>query len=244
MTRANIVLWVLGFGGQAALCALLLRRRIAAQLPLFTFLVAFYCVRSFLLLAISRGVSADNYRAWAETLSLLDLVLQVSVAFELGFSLRSPLGGSRLARAVPLAASLALAASLTWVAASLAPARSPAPADRGVVFTGLLFGLMFLWSLWRQDARAARIVLTGLAVTGTVNVLSQIEKSWAAVHRDAGVFTFWSYTGACAYLAALSFWLIFLWQGSSTKEDSSQPALDGTLPSAIEHGRLPRVQTH
>ncbi len=117
------------------------------------------------------------------------------------------------------------------------PAYSPAPADRGILFTGFLFlTLRAITLIPRQrtpirsaaqpsppplpgsissaappshsSRNPAQAILSGLALYGLAAILSQAGRSLVASHHQAQAFALWSYTNALVWLAVLLFWII------------------------------------
>ena len=79
----NTSIWAIGLILQCLLLGALARRGMARRLPLFTALVGFYVVRSVFLFAAFGHLSTDTYSLTYQALSLMDIVFQVLVAWEL-----------------------------------------------------------------------------------------------------------------------------------------------------------------
>jgi hypothetical protein len=205
VSATNIFFLAAGLALQLSLLTLLFNRRLASQLYLFTFLLGFYTVRSVLLVVLFRLVSPGLYFQLYIGLSVLDVLLQIALAIELSNRILREGRGPYPPRAIGIAATFLSAAALTAVIAALLPSHSRAPADRGSIFTGLVFIGLLLWSV--QLPRWPRVVLIGFAALGAAGILTQLGRSVAATHQDAHAFRLWSYAGAAAYLVALAFWI-------------------------------------
>lgn len=193
----------LGFVLQVTLLVLLARRRLAAEVWVFTGLLLFYAVRSVALYGLMRPLPRETYGELYSGLSLADFVLQLSLAAEL---LASAVRSTRN-RLLGGAAMLATAAGITKGLAALLPARSPVPADRGTIFTGVLFALLFGVAARVRLRTWPRAVVTGLAVVGVAGTIAECGKSVAAYHRDGHAYVAWSYGGGAVYVLVLLYWI-------------------------------------
>ena len=135
-------------------------------------------------------------------LSLADFVLQTSLAGEL--LLRSMPRGRRLLTG---AAALFVATGMTLLSTVLLPARSPVPADRATIFTGLLFVTLFGVAVVHRSRGWMRSVVMGLAAVGLSGALAECGKSVAAFHRNGHAYVAWSYGNASVYLTVLACWI-------------------------------------
>ena len=214
MAAINFILLALGLILQIFLLTLLFRRRMASQVILLTVLLFFYVARSGLLFTLFHHIARSSYANLYSELSLLDLVLQIAVGVELCWHILRSSAKPLLPRALLILIFFLAAAALTGALAAVLPMRTPAPADRGTLFTGFLFLLLFAWSRAVQLAFWRRSVLSGLAVIGIAGVLSQSGKTMAAWRHNAHLFSLWSYGNAGVYLIVLLFW-IFRCKGSS-----------------------------
>ncbi len=83
----NTIVWTFSLALQALLVVAVFGRRIARRLPCFTILILFYPLRSALLFAVIGHIPAGDYGALYSTLSLVDILLQIGFAVEIGFRL-------------------------------------------------------------------------------------------------------------------------------------------------------------
>lgn len=243
MSNLSTLLWTLGLGLQILLLLLLVKRRIARHRPLFTALLLFYCIRSVLLFTASPHLSRAASLDLSTALSLLDLLLQIALAFTLARSLvrsavRSPgnsRSGSRLPTTILFGALLVLSATLTAALVAVLPAHSPAPVDRAVTFTALLFLSLFAYTSAHRlrspnptipdpavpdHTSIDRTILAGLAAFSLAGIASQCGRCIAASHRDAHTFFAWTSVSLAAYLLVLLFWILRCQPGASL--DSAQ----------------------
>ncbi len=180
----------------------------ASQVVLFSALLFFYIVRSSLLFGLFHHASRTTYATFYSDLSLLDIILQIALAVELSLAILRCGSKSLLPRGLLIPLLFLLAAASTGALAAVLPAHSPVPADRGILFTGLLFLLLLAWSLSARLTPWRRSVLIGLAAISGSGILSQSAKAIAAAHHNAHLFSLWSYGNAGAYLIVLLFWVL------------------------------------
>ena len=208
MAIAQTALLVIALALQVWLLYLLFRRRMASQVVMLSSLLFFYMVRSTLLFGLSHHISRTAFETLYSWLSLLDIMLQIAVAVELSLAILRSGSKSLLPRGLLIPFCFLLAAAFTRALTAVLPTYSPVPADRGILFTGFLFLLLLAWSLSVRLTPWRRSVLIGFAAIGGSGILSQSAKAIAALHRNAHLFSFWSYENAGVYLIALIFWVL------------------------------------
>jgi hypothetical protein len=218
----NTSIWAIGLILQCLLLGALARRGVARRLPLFTALVGFYVVRSVFLFAAFGHLSTDTYSLTYQALSLMDIVFQVLVAWELFSGGRqyppapahsAAVQDSLWRRLALFSALLVGSAAVTWGLSAAVPANPNVRMDRGVLLSSaLMLAVAAVTFFWLRNSRgpATRRVLEGFAILAASGILAQIGRALAARHRDAWAYGFWSYLAAVAYLAVLLFWLVAL----------------------------------
>ena len=132
---SNAVL-ALSFGLQLTLFILLVRKRLLAETRVFASLLLFYATRTVVLFVLGRHVSHEVYMNSYTVLALVDLLLQMMLALELATVAACAEHRGKLSSTLIFLGMMLLAFGVTATAGALLPARSPAPADRGVLFTG------------------------------------------------------------------------------------------------------------
>jgi hypothetical protein len=192
---------------QLLLLTLLFTRRMASHLRLFTILLCFYVFRSVFLALLFPWISPGSYVQTYTLFSALDVLLQTALAIE--FSLLVLRLGERpyLPRAFLIPAIFLSAAAFAAGIAALLPPHSRSPADRGSIFTSLLFIELLLWSFSVRLPRWQRSALTGLAGIGAAAILTQLGRSLAAIHQNTQAYRLWSYSNAAVYLITLLIWI-------------------------------------
>jgi hypothetical protein len=217
MTKLNLVLWIVSVALQCILLAALLMRGLIGRLPIFTILIGFYVLRSTALYAVSSHLGARTSALMLSGLAVIDIVLQVAVAWELLYAAANPNNaavisidtarGALLRCVGKFSLLLIAAATLAVVISNQIHANPRAPMDRGILFTSTLFLLVFLVSLSPQTPALDRRIAGGFALHSGVSILCQIGRTLAAVRRDVIAFNRWSYVEVVAYLTAV---LIFV----------------------------------
>jgi hypothetical protein len=214
----NDWIWGAGLGLQIVLLWVLVRRGVARQLPLFVVLIGLYVVRSIFLYASFGHIDAAAYLLSYNALWMLDVVMQVLVAWELFYARRAEkAAGQRLDQIMAFGGLVAVAAAVAWGISRVVPASLHSPIDRGVLLPSVLMLVLGVREMSRSSAagvaqRAARRVLVGFAVLAAAGVASQIGRTVAALHRDVPVYLRWTYGDSFTYLAVLVFWLIALYE--------------------------------
>ncbi len=199
-----------------SLLATLQRRSLIGRLPFFFALLVFYILRSAVLLVALKLFNQAIYLQIADLTSLLDLLLQLALAYSLVriFTQQRPRAqpaGSRLFGSALFLFSAALlgAALLTLGVVATLPVYSPVPLDRAIVLSGFVF-LLLLFVRHTPAHTPARRVLIGFAVVSVANILAQYGRTISAAHRDPRLFLVCAYANSIVWIAVLVFWIIRL----------------------------------
>jgi hypothetical protein len=197
----------------------LIRRKLAVRLPLFTILTMFYLLRSAILfLASFREISARPY--WA--LITLDPVLQCALFVTIIHAWWLPAVESKILRALAgfsLFATVPLVAGLAaWF---IGPSSHFSPENlfiKAGVFVSVLwveaeFGVVassagFLRSLPMFTQRVVR----GFAIYSAANVITEISHKHVAALRAAPTYLGLSYMRVGVYLLCLALWITACYQ--------------------------------
>jgi hypothetical protein len=207
MIKLNLVLWIVSLTLQSILLAALFIRGTIGHLPIFTTLIGFYVLRSTVLYTLSSHLGGRSSELILSGLAVVDIVLQVAVAWELLSAARRetapPISigmarGETLRRLGKLSLFLIAAAGVAILISTRIHANPRAPIDRGVLFTSTLFLLVFLASLPQKTPALGRQTLgrriaAGFALYAGASILCQIGRTLAAVERDVASFNRWSY---------------------------------------------------
>jgi hypothetical protein len=226
MTRASIndSLWITGILLQSSLLALLFLRGIARRLPIFTGLLAFYLLRSILLLALFGHIDNDLYVALAEGFAVADLFLQLLVALEIALQLVPISGGWTWRRAGSLLLLPCLALVGTLLLCQALPV-SRFPPDRFQIFDWLVMVLLAAGALampapGRPEASLLRRLTLGLAAYGLLGIYATAARTLAAASHDARRFAQSAYTLPVVWLLVVLYWIVIL---KPQKDTAPQP---------------------
>lgn len=217
MRFANGILLFVTFIASATLLVMMQRRRLIRRLSLFATLILFYILRSIVLLVGIRLFRQAAYLQISSLMSLLDLGLQLTLAYSLLRQFTRPRVGSshpanrklRNSAMLLCVVGLVLAGGVTVLLVSALPGFSPYPLDRGVVFSGLIF-LFLLIVPARSDNTAEARLLLGFCVVSAANILSQCGRTLAATQHDAHLFLIWAYGNTVVWVGVLVFWILRL----------------------------------
>jgi hypothetical protein len=208
----DYVLAAAGMLGHLILLMILVRRRLLARLPIFAILIAFYLVRSALLLA-------GHFPAgWIWILIYLDPGLQLLLILRLAFL------GWRSGRAL-WALALPLAIIISWMVAWYAVPSSQSSLQKLAVklsvfvsamwlpVTACLFLLLRKVDLYRR--RVPLGIALGFAVYSAANIATEIVRKHFALHPQPALFTGLSFFRAILYLCCLVAWSIMFLSNKS-----------------------------
>jgi hypothetical protein len=210
MSAINLCLWAAGLALQLVLAGLLFVRGVARRFPFFTLLVIFYILRSVALFSLFGWMARSAYSQLYDLLSFADLCLQVLLAGEISYAILKTTGGwtwRRMAKLIPLAV---LALTLAGGSAALLPTPGRVPVDRGTAFTAVLMLVVLAWAVFTRMQGAPRRIVEGFALYGVAGIVIGLERSYAALYRNAAAFAAGSYAQAGVYLAVVVFWLFTL----------------------------------
>src|SRR5271163_4609314 len=171
MIKLNLALWILSLTLQSLLLAALLMRGIIGRIPAFTILIGFYVLRSTALYTLSSHLGVRPSALIFSGLAVIDIVLQVAVAWELLSAAARPstaplisIGMIRralLRRLGKFSLFLIAAAALAILISAPIHANPRAPIDRGILFTSTLLLLVFLASLPKETPALVRRIAGG-----------------------------------------------------------------------------------
>jgi len=125
LTGVDRLFWVLCFCGHCILLAILIVRRRVAALPVFTVFIVMNIVRTIVLYVTLAYGSGDQYFYAYWSLAILDVTLQLALAYELATHVFRPLGvwapDVRQSFIAMAGASLLIALGLTWLSSPPTP---------------------------------------------------------------------------------------------------------------------------
>jgi hypothetical protein len=213
MSTANLFVWAAGLILQLVLSVALFVRGIARRFPVFASLIVFYVVRSVLLFALFSFVTRDAYAQLYDILSWTDLLLQILLALEIALAILRESGGwdSVSPRRAAIGMVLAfIACAVALGVAALLPAPGRVPVDRGAAFAAVLMLFLLAWAISLRLSGTPRRIVEGFALYGVAGVAIGLERSYAALYRNAAAYAAGSYAQAGIYMAVVMYWLLTL----------------------------------
>lgn len=220
------VFWVAGFLGHVILLCVLLIRHRWARFPFFTTLIAANVVRSVILYCTFRAGPSRTYpyayfyAYWA--CAILDVALQLSVAYEMAAHVFKPLGdwSTDVRRSLfwLICGSISVALVLTWLAAPAAVNWREVLVIRGSFFSAALMSELFVGMValsvmaglpWRTHV--ARIT-QGLGVYSMVCVLVAAGDTHFGLAAGTPISIALSRFRMGVYLLCVGYWIVMLWR--------------------------------
>ena len=210
MKTVNYLLAALGLGGHVFLATVLIRRRLAVRLPLFTMLVVFYLLRSgILLLANSKGIEPWSY--WM--LIAFDPAMQCVLYATIVYPWWASAFGSKNRRALIGLSLLFITVSVAGLAGWCIGPSSHFSAENLSIKAGVFVSVLWIEfslaaSIGGHVPRLTRTVVQGFAIYSAANVITEIGHRHFATLRSAQPYLGLSYMRVGVYLLSLSVWII------------------------------------
>jgi len=216
----NYILATLGLAGHAFLMTALIRRKLAARLPLFTILVLFYLLRSGILLLVDfRTMTAGPYWIMIALDPLLQCILYATIVHEWWPPARESKSGQALVASglmIMAAGSSGLAAWFVGPSSHFSPENLSIKAGVFVsvlwIEAGLVLTAMSRAGLLRQPPGFTRRVVLGFAIYSAANVITEIGRMRFAGTGTAQHYLELSYMRVGAYLLCLGWWIAACWR--------------------------------
>ncbi len=222
LTTLDHFFWAAGFVANLALLYVLWHRRRAHRFPFFTALFTFGLVKSVLLFAVLHYGTRDEY-FWAYwVLTILDMLLQLSVVYELSSQVFRPLETwihevRKYALSIVLL-SITIAGGLTFLASPPAHTWMQSLATKGNLFAASLMSEMFVAMMvlsaiarrpWRTHAAK---IAQGVGAYAAVSVLVETGHSYFGIGDEIPAFLFISHLRMTIYLGCVAYWMLYLWR--------------------------------
>lgn len=230
----DLLLWVAASAGHLILLAVMAIRRRVKVFPLFTFLITVNVLKSSVLFLIYRHGSRSAYFYTYVGFLILDLTLQLAVAFEMATRVFRPVGvwsreATRHLTSLAIV-SLSLATGLSLLAQPHTQVVAKAAIIRFDLFSAAIVSTLFVGFValsvraglpWRTHV--ARIS-QGLAVYSVFDVIIESARSCFGVSTTTDFYRVLSEVRIIVYCACLTYWIITLWQ-----EEPAPRVLDGRM---------------
>ncbi len=216
----DLLFWAAGLLGHVVLLSVLLRHHRATHFPVFTTLIAANIVRTVVLyLTFHRG-TAHTYSLVYWSMAILDVILQLSVVYEMAANVFRPLGewaqDTRRGFLWMICGSIAIATGLSWLAAPVASTWQEILVVKGSFFSSTLMSELFVCMTalsvsvglpWKTHT--ARIS-QGLGIYSIVDILIEAGHTLYGAAYSTHVDEALSQARIAAYLVCLAYWIITL----------------------------------
>ena len=243
LTSLDRVLWALALILHCLLLAILFSRRRASKFPVFTSLILFNVLRSAVLFFVLSHGSVRQYFYAYWTAALVDMSLQLTIAWELATHVFRPLGfwapDVRRSFAVLLGLGLVVAGGLTWLSTPATSHLQSTIVVRGDFFASVLMSEIFVVLValsvtlglpWRTHV--ARIA-QGFGVYSLFGILSETALTIVGASANNARQKLVSHLEIELYLLCVCYWIVTL----SMKEPETRK-----LPAHL-HERLVALQS-
>jgi len=232
LSGLNNLFWAAGVLGHIALLIVLFVRRRAVRFPFFTALIFSNVLRSLILYLVRLYGSDRAYLVAYLLCEGVDILLQVSVVYEVAFNTLRPLG--RWARDVRhsmfllVGVSLLVASALTWMAAPDRPIWEFQLVIKAGFFSSTLMSELFLGMAvlsvtsglpWRTHV--ARIA-HGLGVYSLLDVAIETAKTALGAVQHQELQDALTYGRKAVYLVVLVYWIVTLWRDAPQPRELSE----------------------
>jgi hypothetical protein len=220
LTTLDRLLWAFSLTGHCLLLAVLLLRRRAASFPIFTTFISVNILKTLVLYFTLRLGSVNQYFYTYWTLAILDLFLQLAVAYEVATHVFRPLGAwapdVRRSFASILSIGLLFAIALTWLASPPTRTLRMAIVLRGNFFDSIVISEIFVAMIvlsvtmglpWRTHV--ARIA-QGLGVYALFGIFSDAALNYFGSAHGSATYQLVSQLEIELYVLCLSYWVVTL----------------------------------
>jgi hypothetical protein len=232
LTGTILLFWAAGLTAHLLLLVVLLTRHRAATFPVFTTLIAMNLVKSVALYEIAFHTAKHTYFIAYFAFAILDLVLQLSVTYELATHIFCPTGTW-----APDVRKGFLILVLAGVAVATILASLPTPPektllgtwlDRGNLFSSALQCELFVgmiafsataWLPWKTHV--ARIA-QGLGFYSLIGILT--EAGHNVLTRNTTPYEALTFLRMSTYLVCASYWIVMLWMNAPAPQELPEEA--------------------
>lgn len=220
LTGTMLFFWAAGLLGHIILLAVLLAKKRAAIFPFFTSLIAANICRAFVLYGIAAFSGKQAYLVAYFTFDVLDVILQLSVTYELARYVFRPTGvwAPDLRRSFILIVLASFPVALLLSLLPLPPERTflALLLDRLNIFVAALQCELFVGMIaasaiarlpWKTHV--ARIA-QGLGFYSLISLIADAGHS--ALMRNSDLFQAFTFARMTAYLICQTYWIAMLWR--------------------------------
>lgn len=232
MTGAILFFWAACLVGHIVLLLVLLLRRRASTFPFFTTFIAVNVLNSLVLYHVRVHGSKHDYFLAYFAFAVLDLVLQLSVTYELFAHVFRPTGSwapdVRNGFLLLVLASVVIAFALACIPSPPEKTLLGKLLDRGNLFSSALQCALFVGMIaFSSTARlpwtthVARIA-QGLGFYSLVGLIT--EAGHAILIRNTPIFQDVTFVRMSTYMVCLTYWIVMLWLPAPAPQELPQEA--------------------
>lgn len=227
LTGTILLFWAAGLTVHFLLLLVLLTRHRATMFPVFTMLIAMNVVNSIALYEIALHGSKHTYFIAYFAFAIVDLVLQLSVTYELATHIFCPTGtwapDVRKGFFILVLASVAVAFALACLPAPPERTMLGRLLDRGNLFSSALQCELFVGMIafsataslpWKTHV--ARIA-QGLGFYSLIGILT--EAGHNVLPRNTTLYETLTYLRMTTYLICASYWIVMLWLNAPAPQE-------------------------
>jgi hypothetical protein len=230
--RTDFLFWAAGLLAHLVLLVVIVVRHRAKSFPFFTTLIAMDVVRTITLYLVAVHGTRHTYRVSYSCFAILDLALQLCVAYEIALHVFRPAGrwapDIRRAVVIAAAASAVVAAALTclpqppartWMAATLIRGNFFSSVLMCELFVGMIVLSMTVGLPWKPHV--ARIA-QGLGFYCLIEILTEAGHNLFGMDRSSRTSGVLTMVRMVSYLMSVTYWIVMLWRDAPAPRDLPQ----------------------
>jgi hypothetical protein len=234
LNHTDYLFWAAGLLAHIVLLVVISARHRAGTFPFFTTLISGNIVKTITLYLVASHGTRYSYRVTYSSLTAVDLVLQLCVAYEVALHVFRPTGrwapDVRRGFVIVVVASITVAAGLTTLAETPAKTWLAAVLIRGNFFSSALMSELFAGMLvlsvtmglpWKPHA--ARVA-QGLGFYSLVTILTEAGHNIFGMERSSRISGDLTLLRIVTYLICVTYWIVMLWRDAPAPRE---------LPAAI-----------
>jgi hypothetical protein len=222
LTGLDLFFWAANFLCHLVLFFVLWNRHRAQHFPFFTTLISTNILRTIVLYMVLHFGTKDTYFDVYWSLTILDTVLQLCIAYEMASHVFRPMGvwGLEVRKSFSwlLGLSIVIAGGLSWLASP--PTRTLlqavviktnlfAAAWMSELFVGMMVLSLRIKRPWKTHVAA---IAKGFGVYSIVCVVIEAGHTFFGVLQSTEVYAALSHLRIAVYLGCVVYWVMALWQ--------------------------------
>jgi hypothetical protein len=232
LTGLDLFLWAATFFGHCVLLLVLWERRRGGLFPFFTTLISTNLIRSIALYLVMHHGTKANYFYTYWSLTVLDTILQLCVAYEMASKVFRPLGvwtsEVRQSFLWLLGLSLVVAGGLSWLASPPTRFLVQSLVIKGNLFAAAWMSELFVGMMtlsirvkrpWNTHVAA---ISKGFGVYSMVGVIIESGHTYFGAGQGTQTYTAWSHFRIAVYLSCVVYWIVELWRDAPPSQELTE----------------------